>query len=82
MLSQMRTVYENFPTYNSKMASFDTGTLKNYGYVIGGTIVLHPFALVRTLIQEGVEPIKPKLHTSYLEQSHWRIQACGPMRDI
>lgn len=65
MLSQTRTVYENFPTYNSKMASFDTGTLKNYGYVIGGTIVLHPFALVRTLIQVGIEPIKPKVHTSY-----------------
>ena len=38
---------------------------KNYGYLIGGTIVLHPFALVRTLIQVGVEPVKPRVHTSY-----------------
>ena len=47
------------------MASFDNTSLKNYGYLIGGTIILHPFALVRTLIQVGVEPIKPKVHTSY-----------------
>ena len=47
------------------MATFEPGALKNYGYLIGGTIVLHPFALVRTLIQVGIEPIKPKVHTSY-----------------
>lgn len=44
------------------MASFDP---KTYGYLVGGTVVLHPFALVRTLIQVGVEPIKPTVHTSY-----------------
>lgn len=48
-----------------KMATFESGALKNYGYLIGGTIVLHPFALVRTLIQVGIEPIKPTVHTSY-----------------
>ena len=47
------------------MANFDHISLKNYGYLIGGTIILHPFALVRTLIQVGVEPIKPNVHTSY-----------------
>lgn len=50
---------------NFKMASFDPASLKNYGYLVGGTIALHPFVLVRTLIQVGVEPIKPKVHTSY-----------------
>ena len=47
------------------MANFDPSSLKNYGYVLGGTIILHPFALVRTLIQVGVEPIEPRVHTSY-----------------
>lgn len=47
------------------MANFDQKSLRNYGYLIGGSIVLHPFALVRTLIQVGVEPIRPNVYTSY-----------------
>ena len=47
------------------MANSDNKSLKTYGYLIGGAVVLHPFTLVRTLIQVGVEPIKPKVHTSY-----------------
>lgn len=47
------------------MASLDQNSWKNYGYLVGGTITLYPFTLVRTLIQVGIEPIKPRIHTSY-----------------
>jgi len=38
----------------------------DYGCVIGGAIVSHPLMLVRTLIQVGFEPIRPKVQTSYI----------------
>ena len=41
--------------------------LKYYSYwhLIGGTVALHPVTLVHTLIQAGVEPVKPQMRRTY-----------------
>lgn len=44
-------------------------SLKHYGSVAGGAIILHPMVLVRTLIQAGVEPIKPEVRRTYFGTS-------------
>jgi len=36
-----------------------------YGYILCGSLALHPLTLVRTLIQAGVEPLQPTVRTSY-----------------
>lgn len=39
--------------------------LRQYGSAAGAAVILHPMVLVRTLIQAGVEPIKPQMRRTY-----------------